>query len=189
MNKLYSVGVALVGLSLISQPGGAEVLCRNKKGVLAARSGCKGKETQVDPAALGLVGPKGDKGDTGLVGPKGDQGEMGAAGLGARWALVKSDGTIAIQSGGISVTTEPGVARYYVNFGSSQANKAILVSAVCPADTCSLVRGAVIAAFCGGGAAGVTCPPSINDDSHISVTTMSPGGFPTLPSDFFVAVL
>src|SRR5262249_48061112 len=135
MNKLYSMSVALVALSLISRPaqapaqagvpyggGGAEVLCKNKKGVLAARSGCKGKETQVDPAALGLIGPKGDRGDTGLVGPKGDKGDTGPAGLGARWALVKYDGTILAQSGGISVTTNgpcqggPCNALYYVNF-------------------------------------------------------------------------
>jgi hypothetical protein len=180
MNRFYSVSVAVVGLSLLSIPGGAEVLCKSKKGVLAARSGCKGKETQVDPAALGLVGPKGDKGDKGDTGP---------AGPGARWALVKYDGTIATQSGRISVTTDSNAAIYYVNFGSSQANKAILVSATCPSGVCFSSRGAVVAALCGGSAAGTTCSaPGTNDDSHVQVSTTDPAGGAPLLDDFFIAV-
>jgi hypothetical protein len=187
MHKLYSMSVAVVGLSLISTLVGADVLCKNKKGVLAARSGCKGKETQVDPAALGLVGPKGDKGD------------MGPAGPAARWALVKYDGTIVTQSGGISVTTDftcqNGIcsgpsAIYDVNFGSSQTNKAILVSLTCPSGACSSARGTIVAALCGGGAAGTTCSlPGTNDDSHVQVITTDPaGGGALLLADFFIAV-
>src|SRR5262249_15780560 len=200
MKKLYSMSAALVGLFLISMPVGADVLCRNKKGVLAARSVCKGKETQVDPAVLGLIGPKGDKGDTGLIGPKGDKGDTGPAGLGARWALVKYDGTILAQSGGISVTTNgscpggvcsctspgPCNALYYVNFGASQANKVIQVSAANVSGTCNNSGscgsvGAVVATLCGGGTAGTTCEaPGTNDSSHVIVFASDPGGGLTL---------
>src|SRR5262245_42801297 len=217
MNKLYSIGVALVGLSLISVPAGADVVCKNKKGVLRARSGCKGNETQVDPTALGLVGPKGDRGDTGpaglagpkgdrgdtgpagLAGPKGDKGNTGPAGLGARWALVKFDGTILAQSGGLSVTTSgpcqggPCNALYYVNFGASQANKVIQVSATNVGGTCNKNGscdsvGAAFATLCGGGIAGTTCEaPGTNDDSHVIVFVSNPSGGSTLLENFFIS--
>jgi collagen triple helix repeat protein len=64
----------------------AAVLCQKNSGVLAVREECKNKETQVDPAAVGLQGPpgppgpKGDKGDPGPQGPPGSQGEKGEPG-------------------------------------------------------------------------------------------------------------
>ena len=52
----------------------AAVLCQKKNGALFARDECKQKETQVDPATLGLQGPPGPKGDKGDPGPPGQQG-------------------------------------------------------------------------------------------------------------------
>ena len=71
--SLLNIASAAVLITATGTWSQAEILCRNKKGVLAARSTCKSKETQVDPAALGLIGPKGDKGD------KGDKADPGPA--------------------------------------------------------------------------------------------------------------
>jgi len=136
----------------------ADVLCKNKKGVLASRTACKSKETQIDPAALGLVGPKGDKGD---------------AGVSARWALVKGDGTIVAQSGGITVNrTNPG--HYYVGFGSSLEGKTLAVTIAC-LDDCTF-SGAPQANICGPAPAGGDCATAFDDTSHVGVFVQNPAG-------------
>jgi len=57
--------MALAAL-LVASGTHAAVLCARKSGALKLRdAACKGKETQVDPAALGLQGPKGDPGTDG----------------------------------------------------------------------------------------------------------------------------
>lgn len=76
----------------------------------------------------GHTGAKGDKGDTGAQGPQGIQGAPGAAGPGARWALVKEDGTILAQSGGISVVSHNN-GWYYLNVGASTTGKALAANA------------------------------------------------------------
>lgn len=150
--SLRIIGSAAMLIAAAGTWSHADVLCRNKKGVLAARSTCKGKETQVDPAALGLVGPKGDKGDPGP---------------GARWILVKADGTIAAQSGGITVTrTDPG--RYYVGFGSSLEGKTLAATVACLDVTCDF-SGAPSANICGSGPAGGDCAPQFDDPSFVGV--------------------
>ena len=160
----------------------ADVLCKNKKGAVRARSACKAKETQLTAAELGFV----------------------------QWALVKHDGTILAQSGGISVTTDltcsggvcscaapgPCNALYYVDFGASQANKVIQVSATdvsstCTANaTCESRVGAIVATLCGGGTAGTTCEaPGTNDNSHVVVYANNAiGGELSLLQDFFISV-
>src|SRR5438093_11173722 len=69
----------LVGLGLASRAPAA-VLCSRQGGLLRIRDACKPRETQVDPVALGLQGPKGDKGDPGPQGVKGDMGDPGQSG-------------------------------------------------------------------------------------------------------------
>jgi hypothetical protein len=69
----------------------ALVLCTKGKGgnvkqgaPLKVRTGCVGKEVQVDPDALGIRGPQGDpgpKGDVGMTGIQGVPGEMGLPGI------------------------------------------------------------------------------------------------------------
>ncbi len=186
MSKFWAIGATLIGfgVSAISMPAEADVLCKNKKGAVSARSACKGKETAIDLGSVGLVGPKGDKGDP------------GPAGSGARWALVKYDGAILAQSGGISVTTDltcpngscscagsgPCNALYYVDFGNSQTNKAIQATATSVSSACTTTgncgsTGAMVATLCGGGPTGTTCEGSgINDTSHVAVFASNPSG-------------
>jgi len=59
-----AVAVSLV----VGAPLHAAVLCAKKKGGLSVRDVCRKKETQVDPAALGLVGPQGPPGPQGPAG-------------------------------------------------------------------------------------------------------------------------
>lgn len=57
-----------VGATLLAAfPAHALVLCSTKRGALRVREACRAKETQIDPAALGLQGPKGDPGDPATV--------------------------------------------------------------------------------------------------------------------------
>jgi len=58
------VTMMLAGAS--AAPGA--LLCQKPSGALFAREACKKKETAVDPAALGLIGPKGDAGAPGAPG-------------------------------------------------------------------------------------------------------------------------
>jgi hypothetical protein len=148
----------------------ADVLCKNKKGVLASRATCKSRETQVDPAALGLVGPKGDKGD---------------AGVSARWALVKGDGTIVAQSGGITVNrANPG--QYYVGFGSSLEGKTLAVTTAC-LDDCSF-SGTPQANICGPAPAGGDCATTFDDTSHVGVFMQNPAQNGNEDEAFHIAV-
>src|SRR5262245_29610888 len=128
MNKIL-VMMAIIALVGVSR---ADVLCKKKSGVLLTRSSCKSKETQVNPATLGLVGPPGVKGD------KGDKGD---AGPGAQWVLAGSAGSVIAQSGGITVT-RISTGTYGVTFGSSVANKALTVTQVCLDSSCPDVGGA-----------------------------------------------
>src|SRR5262249_47537359 len=58
--------------------------------------------------------PRGPIGPAGPAGPAGPQGPAGAAGAGAslKWALVRADGGIAAQSGGITLAAKPGTGAY-----------------------------------------------------------------------------
>jgi hypothetical protein len=86
-----------------------------------------------------LAGPKG---------PAGPQGPAGPAGPGAKWALVRADGTIIAQSGGITPTAKPSAGAYILDFGGSAAGKLILASSSNTGDTGD--RGTVSAGLCGG---------------------------------------
>ena len=48
--------------ALIATPSQAAILCAKKSGGVVLREACRKKEAPVDPAQLGLVGPKGDPG-------------------------------------------------------------------------------------------------------------------------------
>lgn len=58
----------------------AAVLCANPSGSVFVRAQCNSNEQQLNPAALGLVGPQGPAGPTGATGPAGPQGATGPAG-------------------------------------------------------------------------------------------------------------
>jgi hypothetical protein len=83
------VGAVVCG-GLVSPAAGA-VVCQKKSGALVVREACKKKETAVDLAQFGAVGPKGD---TGQAGAPGAPGAPGAAGSALAYAKVNADGTV-----------------------------------------------------------------------------------------------
>jgi hypothetical protein len=120
------------------------------------------------------------------VGARGPAGPAGPAGPGARWALVRADGTIIAQSGGITPTAKPSGGAYILDFGSTLAGKLVLVSSANTADLGD--RGTVSAGICGGTSEGSTCP-SGNDTSHVRVITRRAGDSIAEDHPFYVAVI
>jgi hypothetical protein len=137
----------------------------------------------------GAQGPAGPAGQTGPAGPAGANGATGAAGpsgaSNVKWALVKADGTIASQSGGLSVTSHSS-GQYILDFGSAVNTKLIVASYGFASD--SSVRGSLIAGPCGGTAEGFACASS-NDTSHVIVRTYNPANAALEDHSFYVEVL
>jgi len=85
MRPWYRVVIAgVVGAGMVS-PAVAAVICTKKSGVMVVRDACKKKETQVNLADFGAVGPKGDPGqdltvDTPLQGGQTETGVYSATG-------------------------------------------------------------------------------------------------------------
>jgi hypothetical protein len=72
MQRAVRVASALLAATLSpalvpSAPGA--VLCQKPSGVVVVRTACKKKETPLDLAQFGAVGPKGDPGGPGPAGP------------------------------------------------------------------------------------------------------------------------
>src|SRR5439155_19242870 len=65
----------------------------------------------------GAVGPAGPTGPAGPAGPQGPAGTSGGAAL--KWALVRGDGGIAAQSGGITLAAKRAAGTYVLSFGSA----------------------------------------------------------------------
>jgi hypothetical protein len=103
-----------------------------------------------------------------------------------KWALVRPDGGIAAQSGGITLAAKPSGGTYILSIGSVVTGKPIVASAAYAADN-SDQRGVTSAGPCGAGAEGRTCPTS-NNTSSIFVQTRNNDGIPT-DHAFYVAVL
>ncbi len=133
--------------------------------------------------------PRGAPGPAGPAGPAGPQGPAGPAGSGGsanvKWALVRPDGGIAAQSGGITLAAKPSAGTYILSIGSTVTGKPILASGGYAADA-SDQRGETTAGPCGGGAEGRTCPTSDNT-STIFVETRSNAGTPA-DHAFYVAI-
>jgi len=114
--------------------------------------------------------PRGPAGPAGAAGPAGPQGPAGPAGTGGtaaiKWALVRPDGGIAAQSGGITLAAKPSGGTYILGFGSAVTGKVILP--------------------CGGGTEGRTCTVS-DSTSSVFVQTRNSAGDPSDHS-FYVAV-
>jgi hypothetical protein len=119
-------------------------------------------------------GPAGPAGPAGAAGPAGPAGPAGS-GASLRWALVRPDGGIAAQSGGITLGAKPGTGNYILNFGSAVTGKPILASAGYAADA-SDQRGETSAGPCGGGNEGRTCPTGFDTTSHVFVQTRNDSG-------------
>jgi hypothetical protein len=132
----------------------------------------------------GPVGPAGPAGPTGPAGPAGPAGASGSASV--KWVLVRPDGGIAAQSGGITLAAHPSAGVYILSFGSVVAGKPIL-SAGANAGDASDQRGETSASPCAGGSEGRTCSSS-DTTSSIFVETRSNAGVPA-DHAFYVAVL
>lgn len=72
----------LGGIALVASASSAEalVLCINSSGSVVVRDTCKQGLMQLDPAAVGLIGPAGPQGPTGPTGGQGPTGPAGAQG-------------------------------------------------------------------------------------------------------------
>ena len=132
------------------------------------------------------AGPRGPAGPAGTAGAAGAAGPAGPAGPGARWALVRPDGGIVAQSGGITFAAKAGLGRYILNFGSAITGKLIVASNAVAGDTA--FRGTAIAGPCGGGAEGLVCP-SNNDTNHVFVITTDTSNGAGADHAFYVAVI
>lgn len=132
--------------------------------------------------AVGQI-PAGPAGPAGAAGPAGP---AGAAGPGARWALVRPDGGIVAQSGGITLAAKPSAGRYILNFGSAVTGKLVLVSTGFAND--GNFRGAAVAGPCGGGTEGIACVAA-NDANHVLVATQATNNVAAEDHAFYVTVI
>lgn len=129
-------------------------------------------------------GPQGPAGPAGAAGPQGPAGPAGSASV--KWAVVRADGGIVTQSGGITLAAKPGSGTYILNFGSAVSGKPIIASGAYAADA-SDQRGETSAGPCGGTTEGRTCSTSDNTDSVFVETRNNLGS----PADhaFYIAVI
>jgi hypothetical protein len=137
-------------------------------------------------APQGPQGPQGPKGDTGATGATG---ATGPAGPGARWVLVRgSDGSVlSTNDASITVTRDAGGGYYFVNFGSSVANKLLHATLN---RTAGSQLGQVSVGPCGGlGAApgSNNCAQSNNTNTAIVQTSDSAGA--TTDRNFFLSLI
>jgi hypothetical protein len=130
--------------------------------------------------------PRGPQGPAGPAGPQGPAGPAGGSAAGARWALVRADGGIAAQSGGITLAAHPSSGTYILSFGSQMTGKPILASGGYAGDP-SDGRGETTAGPCGGGSEGRTCPTGFDSTSNVFVQTRENGGTPA-DHAFYVAI-
>ena len=75
--RLFVAVMLLVGIPVSID---AAVLCSNPSASVFVRTQCKKNEQQLNPVALGLVGPQGPVGPVGPAGPQGPQGLAGISG-------------------------------------------------------------------------------------------------------------
>ena len=115
--------------------------------------------------------------------PRGPAGTGGTAAI--KWALVRPDGGIAAQSGGITLAAKPSGGTYILSFGSAVTGKVILASGGYAGDAGDQ-RGETTAGPCGGGTEGRTCTVS-DSTSSVFVQTRNSAGDPSDHS-FYVAV-
>ena len=84
--RIFGIIAGLVGLAATCVPAHALVFCVTPGGVVMAQAHCRAGTKQLDPAALGLVGPAGPQGlqgiqgIQGISGPQGPQGNQGIPG-------------------------------------------------------------------------------------------------------------
>ena len=103
------------------------------------------------------------------------------------WALVNADGTIADQSGGITMAATTGSGGFYLDFGFDTSGHAIMVSIKYRNAVPTNSEGFATVSPCGN--QGTTCTPGgTNNTDHVWVLTQDPDGT-NAPLPFYVAVL
>jgi hypothetical protein len=134
--------------------------------------------------------PRGPAGPAGAAGPAGPQGPAGPAGSASstnvKWALVRPDGGIAAQSGGITLSSHT-TGQYVLNFGSTVTGKPIMASGGFAGDGGSTNRGETVAGPCGSGAEGITCATT-NTNQGVQIETHNENGA-LADHSFYVTVI
>ena len=164
------VALGGTGYAVTRLPANSVTTVQVKNGSLLARDFKKGQL------------PRGPIGPAGPAGPAGP----GGGGVAVKWAVVRADGGIVSQSGGITLAAKPAAGQYILNFGGAVTGHPILASGAYAADA-SDQRGETTAGPCGGGNEGFTCSSSDNANS-VRVETRSNTGAPA-DHAFYVAVV
>ena len=129
--------------------------------------------------------PNGAKGDPGAPGAPGQQGPPGP---GARWLVVAPAGTIAVQSGGLTVS-HPATGVYIVDYGEDISRKFVSATPGTAGD--ASYRGAIIASSCappGGYGTLIGCPTT-NAQNFAFVATFNSGETVLADHSFNLAVM
>jgi hypothetical protein len=113
-------------------------------------------------------------------------GPVGPAGPGAKWALVRPDGSVIAQSGGVTLTAKSGPGQYILDFGVATTGKLIIATSARANDL--EFRGMVSAGPCGGTPEGSACPVG-NDVNHVNVITNGPAEKERSDHAFYIAVI
>jgi hypothetical protein len=138
----------------------------------------------------GPRGPQGLPGQQGIQGVQGAQGIQGPAGPGARWARVHANGSIIIQSGGITSTrTAAGV--YRLDFGEDVSRRLIVASEAGGGDDLSF-RGSPILGSCvppAGSNSLIPCVGVPNPQNHVAVFTFDESNAVFEDHGFYLTVI
>jgi hypothetical protein len=188
-----ALGVALGGTSVAA----IQALPRNSVGTAQIKNGAVTKK-KINKKTLrqlkgnrgprGLTGAPGAAGAQGAQGIQGIQGIQGPAGPGARWAAVNPNGTIAVQSGGITVA-HPSTGVYIVNFGADVSRELITLTPGTVND--GSFRGTAVASSCALPAStpGLTGCPATNPQNYVFVGELNSGDTAVGDHGFYVAAI
>jgi hypothetical protein len=103
-----------------------------------------------------------------------------------KWVLVRPDGGIAAQSGGITLSSHT-TGQYVLNFGSTVTGKPIMASGGFAGDGGSTDRGETVAGPCGAGAEGLNCATTNTNQGVIVETHNQTGAL--ADHSFYVTVI
>ena len=124
----------VLGVALAAGPALGDVICKKKSGAMFIRAACKPKETAVNLASFGAVGPQGAQGAQGPQGPQGFQGPPGLSAT-ALWAVVNGDGSLA-RGSHVASTSQPfGTGTYEVIFDQDVSACSFLATLSDPGDS------------------------------------------------------
>ncbi len=184
-----ALGVALAGTSVAA----IQALPRNSVGTKQLKrnavisSKVKNRSLLAVDFRAGQL-PAGPPGTPGTPGAPGAPGQQGPPGPGARWAAVNPNGTIALQSGGISIShTTTGV--YIVNFGENVSRR--LIVAIPGTVNDPSFRGTVVASSCAPPATspGLIDCPAANPGNYVFVGELNSGDTVTGDHGFYIAAV